>query len=98
MLSQKYQIEDFEKALQQLDLSGGASLKLGRVMDARNSEIDSVMLAPDLLGEVATGDRVSASMAFAALYTAGTRARYRLIVPGYLKDWANDVVKTVKAQ
>ncbi|HGN3297123.1 TPA: AAA family ATPase [Pseudomonas aeruginosa] len=98
MLSQNYQTEDFEKALQQLDLSGGAPLKLGRVMDARNSEIDSVMLAPDLLGEVATGDRVSASMAFAALYTAGTRARYRLIVPGYLKDWASDVVKTVKAQ
>jgi len=95
MLSQNYQVEDFERSLEQLDLSGVAPLKLGRVLDARNSEIDSVMLAPDLLGDIASGDRVAASLAFSALYTGGTRAKYRLIVPGYLRDWASDVSKIV---
>ena len=98
MLSQNYQIEDFECSLEKLDLSGEAPLKLGRVMDARNSEIDSVMLAPDLLGDIVSGDRVAASVAFSALYTGGTRAKYRLIVPGYLRDWASDVSKMVKAE
>lgn len=95
MLSQNYQVEDFERSLEKLDLSGEAPLKLGRVLDARNSEIDSVMLAPDLLGDIASGDRVAASLAFSALYTGGTRAKYRLIVPGYLRDWAIDVSKIV---
>ncbi|NWC83165.1 AAA family ATPase [Pseudomonas putida] len=95
MLGQSYQLEDFEKSLERLDVSGDASLKLGRVMDARNSEIDCVMLAPDLLGDIHSGDRVGASMAFAALYTGGTRARYSLIVPGYLRDWATDVSRIV---
>lgn len=96
MLSLNYQVEDFERSLASLDLTGEAPLKLGRVVDARNSEIDSVMLAPDLLGDIASGDRLAASLAFSALYTGGTRAKYRLIVPGYLRDWASDVSNIVE--
>lgn len=66
-------------------------------MDARNTEINSVMLAPDLLSPVRPGDRIAASRAFAALYTGGSRARHKLIVPGYLRDWAADMATAAQA-
>jgi hypothetical protein len=98
MLSKGYSSSEFEASLLNLDTSGTAALQLGRVMDARNSEIDAVMLAPDLLSQVGPGDRVAASKAFAALYTGGSRARHKLIVPGYLRDWASDMSTAAKAQ
>lgn len=91
MLRKGYCAKDFEASLLALDASGSAPIKLGRVIDAKNMEIDTVMLAPDLLTEIRPGDRFAAGSAFAALYTAGTRARHQLIVPGHLKDWASDV-------
>lgn len=93
MLRKGYSAIDFEASLLTLDTSGCASIKLGRVLDAKNMEIDSVMLAPDLLGDVRPGDRIATGSAFAALYTAGTRARHQLIVPGNLKDWASDAAR-----
>ncbi|MBA6105244.1 AAA family ATPase [Pseudomonas monteilii] len=99
LLSKGYRSSDFEASLLKLDESGEAPIKLGRVADARNSEIDVVMLAPDLLGaNVKAGDRVAVSKAFAALYTGGTRARHHLIVPGYLSDWATDMSRAAIAQ
>lgn len=97
MLCKGYSSSEFEAAFLILDQTGTAPLKLGRVMDARNAEIDSVMLAPDLLGQIRPGDRAAASRAFAALYTGGSRARHKLIVPGYLRDWASDMSTTAKA-
>ena len=93
MLSRGYSAIDFEASLLTLDTSGYAPIKLGRVIDAKNMEIDTVMLAPDLLAEVRPGDRIATGSAFAALYTAGTRARHQLIVPGNLKDWASDAAR-----
>jgi len=98
MLSKGYRSTDFEASMLQLDETGEAPILLGRVEDARNAEIDVVMLAPDLLGtSVRPGDRLAVSKAFAALYTGGTRARNRLIVPGYLTDWAVDMSRTANA-
>lgn len=96
MLRKGYSAKDFEASLLALDASGNAPIKLGRVVDAKNMEIDTVMLAPDLLGDVRPGDRIATGSAFAALYTAGTRARHQLIVPGYLKDWASDMSRKAK--
>ncbi|MFJ7794491.1 helicase [Pseudomonas sp. NPDC096950] len=93
MLRKGYSAIDFEASLLTLDTSGCAPIKLGRVVDAKNMEIDTVMLAPDLLGDVRPGDRIATGSAFAALYTAGTRARHQLIVPGNLKDWASDAAR-----
>lgn len=90
MLKKGYSTRDFEASLLKLDTTGRAKIKLGRVVDAKNMEIDSVMLAPDLLADIQSGDRLGAGRAFAALYTGGTRARYELIVPGHLRDWASD--------
>ncbi|WP_339536075.1 AAA family ATPase [Pseudomonas hunanensis] len=94
MLSKGYKAVDFENSWFKLDQSGHAPIKLGRVADARNSEIPTVMLAPDLLGAPVPGDRVGVSRAFAALYTGGTRAQRKLIVPGYLKDWITDASRS----
>jgi hypothetical protein len=98
MLSKGYSSSEFEASLFNLDATGAAPLKLGRVMDARNYEIDAVMLAPDLLSQIGAGDRNATSRAFAALYTGGSRARHKLIVPGYLRDWASDMSTAAKAQ
>lgn len=97
LLSKGYSSAEFEASLLNLDASGDAKILLGRVMDARNSEIGTVMLAPDLLGAVGPGDRTAASCAFNALYTGGSRARHKLIVPGYLRDWASDVATKASA-
>lgn len=91
MLQKGYKSTDFDASMMLLDTTGGAPIKLGRVADARNTEIDSVMLAPDLLGQIEPGDRTGAAKAFASIYTGGTRARYRLIVPGHLEGWASDL-------
>jgi len=94
MLSKGYRAIDFETSWLKLDQSGHAPIKLGRVSDARNSEIPTVMLAPDLLGAPVPGDRNGISRAFSALYTGGTRAQRKLIVPGYLKDWITDASRS----
>jgi hypothetical protein len=77
-----------------LEQNGAAPIQLGRVEDARNMELDSVMLTPDLLTPVKKNDVPSASRTFSALYTGGSRARFEVIVPGYLRDWALD--QTIK--
>lgn len=94
MLSKGYRAIDFENSWLKLDQSGNAPIKLGRVADARNSEIPNVMLAPDLLGAPMPGDRNGISRAFSALYTGATRAQRKLIVPGYLKDWVTDAARS----
>lgn len=91
MLNKGYTSSDFEASLQWLDDSGRAPIKLGRVSDARNTEVDCVMLAPDLLTNVAVGDKIGAAKAFASVYTGGTRAKFKLIVPGVTRDWATDI-------
>lgn len=90
MLKKGYSARDFDESLMKLSGPGLGKIKLGRVVDAKNMEINSVMLAPDLLAEVKAGDRIGAARAFSALYTGGTRAKYQLIVPGHLRDWASD--------
>lgn len=91
MLKKGYKSTDFEASLQWLDSTGKAPLKLGRVSDARNAEVNTVMLAPDLLSSIEPGDKQGAARALAAIYTGGTRARYKLIVPGEVRDWASDL-------
>jgi len=91
MLKKGYKPADFEASLQWLDSSGQAPIKLGRVSDARNTEINTVMLAPDLLSRIEPGDKFGAAKALSAIYTGGTRARYKLIVPGEVRDWASDL-------
>lgn len=96
MLEKGYQSTDFDASMHWLDQTGNAPIKLGRVSDARNTEVDCVMLAPDLLLNVDSGDRFGAARAFASVYTGGTRARFKLIVPGEIRDWAATMAMKAK--
>ena len=88
---------DFERGLMQLNQSGNAPYKLGAVVAAKNSEVNSVMLAPELLDSTGS-DRLDAARAFAAVYTGGTRARHQLFVPGHLKEWASDTAARARCR
>lgn len=90
MLARGYSSTDFERSLMQLQPAGQATILLGRVADARNLEMDAVMLAPDLLVPVAGSDQRSTRRVLSAIYTGATRTRFELTVPGYLRDWLLD--------
>lgn len=96
MLKKGYTQADFAISLSKLNETGNASITLGRVFDAKNMEFDSVMLAPDLMVNGQSKDSLSVTQAFSALYVGGTRARFRLIVPGQLRDWAMEQAKRIK--
>ncbi|WP_397458758.1 helicase [Pseudomonas asplenii] len=90
MLERGYSSNDFECSMEKMDRTGHAKILLGRVGDARSLEMDKVMLGRDLLSPIRKGDIDEAAKVFAGLYTGSSRARYKLIVPGYMRDWLVD--------
>ncbi|OHC26352.1 MAG: hypothetical protein A2Y50_07090 [Pseudomonadales bacterium RIFCSPLOWO2_12_59_9] len=96
MLERGYSSNDFERSMEKMDRTGHAKILLGRVSDARSLEMDKVMLGRDLLSPIRTGDIDEAAKTFAGLYTGGSRARYKLIVPGHMRDWMVDQAAKVK--
>ena len=73
------------------DMTSG--YKLAKVSDVRNVEFDAVFLAPDLLPPPGDTTSAAASKLLSAAYVAASRARYELMVPGYLADWASDLTR-----
>lgn len=96
MLMRGYNLKDFERSMARMDRSGNAKIVLGRVSDARSLEMDKVMLGRDLLSPIQKGDVDEAAKTFAGLYTGSSRARYKLIVPGHMRDWMLDQAANVK--
>lgn len=90
MLQKGYSEGDLDQLLMRQVSLEKARYLVGKVADAKNMEVDSVMLTPDLLTVTGPGDRLGVARHFAALYTGGTRARFRLYVPGNLREWASD--------
>lgn len=90
MLQRGYKLENFEASWAKLEKTDNPVISVGMVFDAKNLELDSVMLATDLFFDDRAKDRESAARAFAALYIGSTRTRFKLIVPGYMKDWISD--------
>ena len=90
MLQKGYSETDLDQMLMSQVSPVKAKYLVGKVADAKNMEVDSVMLTPDLLSVSGPGDRVGVARHFAAIYTGGTRARYRLYVPANLREWATD--------
>jgi hypothetical protein len=90
MLERGYCSNDFERSMEKMDRTGHAKILLGRVSDARSLEMDKVMLGRDLLSTVRKGDIDEAAKVFSGLYTGSSRARYKLIVPGQMRDWMVD--------
>lgn len=92
MLERGYGVSDFDESMGKMDRSGKAKILLGRVSDARSLEMDKVMLGRDLLVSIRQGEADEASKTISSLYTGGSRARYKLIVPGNMRDWLTDQV------
>lgn len=90
MLKRGYCSNDFDRSMERMDRTGHAKILLGRVSDARSLEMDKVMLGRDLLSNIRKGDIDEAAKVFAGLYTGSSRARYKLIVPGHMRDWMVD--------
>lgn len=87
MLVKGYDIDKLKISLLLLDEVSSSGYQLGMVENARNAEFDSVMLAPDLLSEIKTGDALGFDRKVCALYTGGSRAKYELLVPGNIEEW-----------
>lgn len=91
MLKKGYTHNDFDNSFASMVPLDKAKITLGRVDDAKNMEVDSVVLAPELLESIDGGSTpVQLANKLSAIYTAASRARYELIVPGYLRDWLED--------
>lgn len=92
MLAKGYGVRHFKEGLSAMAPVDKAALWLARVEDVRNQEFDSVTLGPELLSrvDVNSSDEVKAGV-LAQLYTAASRVKYELHLPGYLKDWIDDL-------
>jgi hypothetical protein len=82
MLRKGYTPEHFAKAKSRYRWDKAPKLFLGRVRDVKNMEFARVMVSPELMvAPQVAGNRNERRM-LAGLYTACSRARHELIVPG----------------
>lgn len=96
MLERGYSSNDFERSIEKMDRTGHAKILLGRVSDARSLEMDTVMLGRDLLSSVRKNDNNHAAEIFSGIYTGSSRARYKIIVPGHIREWIAEQADNVK--
>ncbi|MDE1166246.1 MAG: hypothetical protein PW845_12830 [Pseudomonas sp.] len=73
-----------------------AKIKLGRASDAKNMEFDSVLVSRDLMRPPRAGNVEDVASRCSKLYTASSRARHQIIVPGNMGDWLQDIGKTLR--
>ncbi|MBU2952317.1 hypothetical protein [Marinobacter sp. F3R08] len=79
---------DFSKAMDVVTTPDKAKIILGLAEDARNTEFDCVMLAPDLLIEPGKINKAGLQAhVLSMIYVGASRARYELILPGHLEHW-----------
>ncbi|WEZ90961.1 AAA family ATPase [Pseudomonas sp. NyZ480] len=91
MLRKGYTPEHFAKAKSRYRWDKAPKLFLGRVRDVKNMEFARVMVSPELMVAPSTGGgRNERALTLAGLYTACSRARHELIVPGGMLDWVKD--------
>lgn len=91
LLRKGYTAEHFAKAKSRYRWSKTPKLFLARVQDVKNREFSRVMVSPELMvAPTAEGGRNERARTLAGLYTACSRARHELIVPGGMLDWVKD--------
>lgn len=79
---------EFAQAMDVVTTPDKATIVLGLAEDARNTEFDRVMLAPDLLIEPGKIKQASLQAhVLSMIYVGASRARYELILPGHLEHW-----------
>lgn len=69
----------------------GAAIKLARIDDVKNQEFNTVLLSRDLMRPPKAGSAHSTARICSMLYTAASRAKHELIVPGNLGGWLQDI-------
>ncbi|WP_313299211.1 AAA family ATPase [Pseudomonas sp.] len=95
MLRKGYTAEHFAKAKSRYRWDKAPKLFLGRVCDVKNMEFARVMVSPELMvAPGAAGNRNERARMLAGLYTACSRARHELIVPGGMLDWVKDQTRS----
>ena len=94
MLRKGYTPEHFAKAKSRYRWDKAPKLFLARVRDVKNMEFARVMVSPELMvAPQVAGNRNERAWMLGGLYTACSRARHELIVPGGMLDWVKDQVR-----
>lgn len=90
-LGQGNRLQDFIETAQRFCNDPVAILKLAKVEDVKNQEFDSVLLSRDLMRPPRAGSVHSLASVCSLLYTASSRARHELLLPGNMNDWLQDL-------
>jgi len=90
-LGQGNRLQDFVETAQRWCSDPAAIIKLARVEDVKNQEFDTVLLSRDLMRPPRTGSTHSMASVCSLLYTASSRARHELLLPGNMSDWLQDL-------
>jgi hypothetical protein len=68
-----------------------ATITLARVDDVKNREYDRVLVSRDLMRPPNTNSGHAVAGICCALYTAASRAKHQVIIPGDLSDWTSSL-------
>lgn len=95
LLEKGFTYSDFQERITSYCKPGG-HIYLARIEDAKNQEFNSVLVASDLLRPPTEGTSNNLGTACAKLYTACSRAKYELEIPGGISDWLKDAMRPSK--
>jgi hypothetical protein len=90
LLQKGYQHEHWNRTTKQVVPRATGGYALGLIQDVRNLEFPEVMLAPNIVIGLWSGDSRVRTEASSSVYVAVTRAQHRLIVPTMLRDWIEE--------
>jgi hypothetical protein len=90
-LGQGNRLTDFVETAQRFCSDPASILKLAKVEDVKNQEFDAVLLSRDLMRPPREGSSHSLASVCSLLYTASSRARHELLLPGNMSDWLQDL-------
>ena len=93
LLDQGFTMEQFEQLVKDHCPDGSAATKLVRLEDVKNQEFDTVLLSRDLMRPPKEGSVHTTARVCSILYTAASRAKHELIIPGNLGDWIADIAR-----
>jgi hypothetical protein len=93
LLDQGLTMEQVDQLLKNHCPDGGAPTKLARLDDVKNQEFDRVLLSRDLMRPPKEGSMHNTARVCSMLYTAASRAKHELLVPGNLGDWITDIAR-----
>jgi hypothetical protein len=97
MLKRGFGYEDWRRTMGRVTTGASRPYMLARVEDVRNREFETVMLAPELVEDVAAIKGRAFAEAGSTLYVALTRARRRLILPRGVRHWIEEIGAGVRA-